>query len=108
MQLVGVLIWFVGALIKMFWAYGIRSYVRSVQGLSQQTVNQTMMFTLPDFRAHFRLFPFSSSVDGSCWFCTRHAFPRLPSFSAVSTWQDIWCVLHRANAETGNWFNQSL
>ena len=46
MQLVGVLLWFVGALITMFWAYGIRSYVRSGQGVSQQTVNQTMMFTL--------------------------------------------------------------
>ena len=110
MQLVGVSLWFVGALITMFWAYGIRSYVRSGQGVSQQTVNQTMMFTLSLIIVLiFGFSPFSSSVDVSCWFCTRHAFPRVPSFSAVSTWQDIWCVLlHRANAETGNWFNQSL
>src|SRR6185503_13383820 len=46
MQLVGVLLWFVGALITMFWACGIRSYVRTGQGVSQQTVNQTMMFGL--------------------------------------------------------------
>ena len=46
MQLAGVLLWIVGALITMFWAYGIRSYVRSGQGVSQQTVNQTMMFVL--------------------------------------------------------------
>jgi hypothetical protein len=46
MQLVSVLLWIVGAVITMFWAYGIRSYVRSGQGVSQQTVNQTMMFAL--------------------------------------------------------------
>jgi hypothetical protein len=46
MQLVGILLWIVGALITMFWAYGIRSYVRTGQGVSQQTVNQTMMFGL--------------------------------------------------------------
>ncbi len=46
MQLVGVLLWILGALITMFWAYGIRSYVRRGQGVSQQTVNQTMMFAL--------------------------------------------------------------
>jgi len=46
MQLVGILLWIVGSLITMFWAYGIRSYVRTGHGVSQQTVNQTMMFAL--------------------------------------------------------------
>jgi hypothetical protein len=46
MQVVGVLLWIGTAFITIFWAYGIRSYVRSGQGVSQQTVNQTMMFAL--------------------------------------------------------------
>ena len=46
MQLVGILLWIAGALVTIFWAYGIRSYVRTGQGVSQQTVNQTMMFAI--------------------------------------------------------------
>lgn len=45
-QLVGILLWIAGALVTMVWAYGIRSHVRTGQGVSQQTVNQTMMFAI--------------------------------------------------------------
>jgi hypothetical protein len=45
-QLVGILLWTAGAVITMSWGYGIRSYVRSGQGVSQLTVNQTMMFAI--------------------------------------------------------------
>lgn len=46
MQIVGVLLWIIGAVLAITWAYGVRSYVRSGKGVSQQTVNQTMLFAL--------------------------------------------------------------
>lgn len=46
MQVVGALLWIIGAVLTISWAYGVRRYVRSGQGISQQTVNQTMLFAL--------------------------------------------------------------
>jgi hypothetical protein len=46
MQVVGVILWLLAAVFTLSWMYGIRSYVRSGQGVSQQTVNQTMGFAL--------------------------------------------------------------
>ncbi len=46
MNVLSVLLWIIGAVIMIGWAYGVRSFVRAGQGVSQQTVNQTMMFAL--------------------------------------------------------------
>ena len=46
MKVVEILLWIVGAVVTVSWAYGIRSYVRTGQGVTQQTLNQTMMFAL--------------------------------------------------------------
>jgi hypothetical protein len=46
MQIVEILLWIVGAFITISWSYGIRSYVRTGRGVTQQTVNQTMLFAL--------------------------------------------------------------
>jgi hypothetical protein len=46
MKIVGVALWVVGVVITVCWAYGIRTYMRNGQGVSQQTVNQTMLFAL--------------------------------------------------------------
>lgn len=37
-------IWIAGLVLAMSWAFGIRHHVRSGLGLTQQTVNQTMLF----------------------------------------------------------------
>ena len=46
MEILGIGVWIIGALITISWAYGIRTYVQSGQGVSQQTVNQTMLFAV--------------------------------------------------------------
>lgn len=46
MEILGVGLWIIGAVITSSWAYGIRTYARSQQEVSQQTVNQTMLFAL--------------------------------------------------------------
>jgi len=37
-------IWIIGLALAVTWAYGIRQHVSSGRGLTQQTVNQTMLF----------------------------------------------------------------
>lgn len=46
MQFLAIVLWIVGAIVTISWAYGVRLYVRSGRGVSQQTVNQTMLFAL--------------------------------------------------------------
>jgi len=40
----GWLIWLVGSIVAIGWVYGIRNYTRRGIGVSQQTVNRTMLF----------------------------------------------------------------
>jgi hypothetical protein len=42
----GITLWILAALFTLIWAYGVRSYVQRGQGPSQQTVNQTMLFSV--------------------------------------------------------------
>ena len=46
MQFLAIIVRIVGAIVTISWVYGVRSYVRSGRGVSQQTVNQTMFFAL--------------------------------------------------------------
>lgn len=43
MEVLGWILWAVGLLLGLSWAYGVRSYVRTGQGVQQATVNQTML-----------------------------------------------------------------
>lgn len=40
----GWLIWLVGLIVAVGWVYGIRNYMRRGMGVTQQTVNTTMLF----------------------------------------------------------------
>lgn len=43
MEVLGWILWAVGLLLGLSWAYGVRTYVRTGQGVQQATVNQTML-----------------------------------------------------------------
>jgi len=44
MLYLGWLIWLVGLIVAVGWVYGIRNYMRRGVGVTQQTVNTTMLF----------------------------------------------------------------
>lgn len=46
MEILGIVLWIIGLLITLSWAFGIRTYARSRNGVSQQTVNQAMLFAV--------------------------------------------------------------
>ncbi len=43
MEVFGWILWAVGLLLGLSWAYGVRIYVRTGRGVQQATVNQTML-----------------------------------------------------------------
>lgn len=43
MEVLGWILWACGLLIGLSWSYGVRTYVRTGQGVQQATVNQTML-----------------------------------------------------------------
>ena len=43
MEILGLILWAVGLLLGLSWAYGVRNYVRTGRGVQQATVNQTML-----------------------------------------------------------------
>ena len=46
MEILGWILWTIGLLVGLSWSYGIRTYVRRGQGVTQQTVNQTALILL--------------------------------------------------------------
>lgn len=46
MEVLGWILWIIGLIIGLSWAYGVRTYVRTGQGVQQQTVNQTALILL--------------------------------------------------------------
>lgn len=46
MEVLGWLLWVIGLVVGLSWSYGVRTYVRTGQGVQQQTVNQTTLILL--------------------------------------------------------------
>ena len=46
MEILGWILWTIGLVVGLSWSYGVRTYVRTGQGIQQQTVNQTTLILL--------------------------------------------------------------
>ena len=46
MEVLGWILWTIGLVVGLSWSYGVRTYVRTGQGVQQATVNQTTLILL--------------------------------------------------------------